>query len=66
MILNGSVANGPRATFRGALFFPRLGAALLALCLLVATLSTPVQAEKLPLERLFAAPDVSGPSLRGV
>ena len=33
---------------------------------LVATLPAPAQAEKLPLERLFSAPDLSGPSLRGV
>jgi len=31
-----------------------------------ALLAAPAYAEKLPLERLFAAPDLSGPSLRGV
>jgi len=33
---------------------------------LAATLAVPARAEKLTLERLFAAPDLSGPSLRGV
>ena len=33
---------------------------------LAATLAAPARAEKLTLERLFAAPDLSGPSLRGV
>ena len=56
MKLNGSVANGARAPFLGAAFF------LLALLVTPA----PAHAEKLPLERLFAAPDLSGPSLRGV
>ena len=67
MILNLSVANGSRAPVRSAAFFPRLGAALAtsALALLV-TLPSPAHAEKLSLERLFAAPDLSGPSLRGV
>jgi dipeptidyl-peptidase-4 len=67
MNLHVSVANGSRAPFRGAVFIPRLGAALLALsAAFVAVLATPAWAEKLPLERLFAAPDLSGPSLRGV
>jgi len=39
---------------------------MLSLALLVATLSTPARAEKLTLDRLFSAPDLSGPSLRGV
>ncbi len=67
MISNVSVAKGTRATFRGAVFFPRLGAALAALTLgLVGTLPPPAYAAKLSLDRLFAAPDLSGPSLRGV
>jgi dipeptidyl-peptidase-4 len=67
MILNGSVANGSRAPFRRAVFLFRPGAALAMWSLaLVATLSAPAQAEKLTLERLFSAPDLSGPSLRGV
>ncbi|MEO8020160.1 MAG: S9 family peptidase [Pseudomonadota bacterium] len=65
MILHGSVANGTREPFLGAAFLPHLGAAfaMLTLALLVAP---PVRAEKLTLERLFAAPDLSGPTLRGV
>src|SRR6185436_12091173 len=47
---------------RRAAVFSRLGA-LFALCVLVAT---PAHPGKLPLERLFAAPDLSGPTLRGV
>jgi dipeptidyl-peptidase-4 len=67
MISNSSVANGVRAPFQRAVIFPRFGAGLVALSLAFATLlAPPVNAEKLPLERLFAAPDLSGPSLRGV
>jgi dipeptidyl-peptidase-4 len=56
MILNGSVANGPRLS--GAVF------AFVALAL--ASLTRPALAEKLTLERLFSAPDLSGPTMRGV
>jgi dipeptidyl-peptidase-4 len=67
MILNVSVANGTRATFQGAVFSPRLGAALAVLALgLMGTLTAPAQAAKLSLDRLFAAPDLSGPSLRAL
>ncbi|HEV7606883.1 MAG TPA: S9 family peptidase [Steroidobacteraceae bacterium] len=47
------------------MFLPHFGAAFatLSLALLV---TLPARAEKLDLERLFAAPDLSGPSLRGV
>ncbi len=42
-----------------------MGAALV--CALLAVIgSAPASSEKLPLERLFSAPDLSGPSLRGV
>src|SRR6478735_5303752 len=64
MILNCSVANAPRGLFRSAVNFPRLGAALVLAAL--GLLATPAQAEKLSLERLFAAPDLNGPNLRGV
>jgi dipeptidyl-peptidase-4 len=65
MISNGSVANGQRGLFRRAVFCPRSGVALAWMGLaLLAALSA--HAEKLPLERLFSAPDLSGPSLRGV
>lgn len=64
---NVSVANRGYAPFRRAVYFPRLGAALALISLpLLVTLPAPARAEKLPLERLFAAPDLSGPSLRGV
>jgi len=67
MILNGSVTNGSRALFPGAVFFPRFGAAFsIGLLALLVTLSTPARAEKLTLERLFSAPDLAGPNLRGV
>src|SRR5687767_2704611 len=70
MILNGSVANGARAPSRRVVSSSRsggLGAALLALAaVMLAASPTPARAEKLTLERLFAAPDLSGPSLRGV
>lgn len=67
MKLNRSVANDARATFLRAVIFPRFGAGLMAVALaLAAALAAPAQAEKLTLERLFAAPDLSGPSLRGV
>jgi dipeptidyl-peptidase-4 len=54
-----------RAPFQRAVVFPRFGAVLAALALATA-LGAPARAEKLTLERLFAAPDLSGPSLRGV
>jgi len=67
MNLHGSVANAGRGPFRRDVFFPRLGAALALISLpLLVTLPAPAQAEKLPLERLFSAPDLSGPTLRGV
>jgi dipeptidyl-peptidase-4 len=67
MKLTGSVANRMRAPFRGAVIFPRFGAALAALSAALCVVhSAPARAEKLVLERLFAAPDLSGPTLRGV
>ncbi len=67
MILLGSVTKGVCAPVRRNARYPRLGAApaiwLAALALFAAL---PAAAEKLPLERLFAAPDLSGPTLRGV
>src|SRR5215204_3296111 len=65
MILNGSVTNGVRAPVRRDVYSSRLGAAL-AGAVLMALLALPAGAGKLPLERLFAAPDLSGPTLRGV
>ena len=66
MILNGSVAKGARGSFRGAVFFPRLGAVLALSALGLLATPAPSLAEKLPLERLFSAPDLQGPALRGV
>src|SRR5688572_6481397 len=67
MKLNRSVSNGVRAPVRRALIFSRFGATLVALSLALAiTLAAPARGEKLTLERLFAAPDLSGPTLRGV
>jgi dipeptidyl-peptidase-4 len=66
MILNGSVANALRASFSRAAYFPRAGAALALSALGLLATPAPAQAEKLSLERLFAAPDLSGPNLRGV
>ncbi|HEU4778864.1 MAG TPA: S9 family peptidase [Steroidobacteraceae bacterium] len=56
-----------RATFRRAAVFSRFGAALAAVSIALAVaLAAPAHAEKLALERLFAAPDLAGPTLRGV
>jgi dipeptidyl-peptidase-4 len=64
MKLLGSVTKGARATGRRDVNSPRLGAA--AALLLTLCAGWPASAEKLPLERLFAAPDLHGPTLRGV
>src|SRR5687768_4247817 len=64
MKLLGSVTKGARATGRRDVNSSRLGAA--AALLLTLCAGGPAIAEKLPLERLFAAPDLNGPTLRGV
>jgi dipeptidyl-peptidase-4 len=64
-LLNGSVTNSVRAPVRRAVLSFRPGAAWLA-ALVMALAAVPAAAEKLTLERLFAAPDLSGPTLRGV
>jgi dipeptidyl-peptidase 4 len=72
MISKRSVSNARRAPARSAAFLSRPGAALswpatiLLLAALLVTLATPARGAKLTLERLFATPDLSGPSLRGV
>src|SRR6187455_53168 len=66
MIMHSSVANALRSSFRSAVYFPRLGAAFVLLALGLLATPAPAQAEKLSLERLFAAPDLTGPNLRGV
>jgi dipeptidyl-peptidase-4 len=67
MILNRSLSNSARGPGRddplsirpGAGSLPMLAMALLALC-------APAHSGKLPLERLFTAPDLAGPALRNV
>jgi dipeptidyl-peptidase-4 len=67
MILNGSVTNDSRGPFRRAVFSSRPAAGLRrAAMLALLALAAPAYPGKLPLERLFAAPDLSGPTLRGV
>src|SRR4051812_35829124 len=65
MILNGSVTNSVRAPVRRDVFSSRLAALWLG-AVLMGGIASPSLAGKLPLERLFTAPDVSGPTLRGV
>jgi dipeptidyl-peptidase-4 len=65
-MIYSSVTNASWLPVRRALISFRFGAAA-ASCLLAWTLcAAPAHSGKLPLERLFAAPDLSGPSLRGV
>jgi dipeptidyl-peptidase 4 len=71
MKFSGSVAKASRATVRRAAIPLRLGAArrltyTLASLTVALALAAPVPAAKLTLERLFAAPDLSGPTLRDV
>lgn len=61
MNFGGSLTNGAGAPVRRPVFSFRLGAFLALLALAGVT-----RADTLPLERLFAAPDLSGPTLRGV
>src|SRR3954466_12655912 len=64
MIFARSLTNGARRPGPRIATFPRLAATLCALMALI--WSAPARSGKLPLERLFAAPDLSGPALRGV
>ena len=67
MKLLGSVTKGVCVPVRRNARFPRLGAGpAIWLAALVLFSALPAAAEKLPLERLFAAPDLNGPTLRGV
>src|SRR5580765_5159148 len=62
-----SVTKATRAPVRRDAHSFRPGAAMsVALLALSMVLAAPAHSGKLPLERLFAAPDLSGPSLRGV
>ena len=64
MKLPGILTHSPRAPGRRAVS-SRLSVAAFALTC-AALFATPSWSGKLPLERLFAAPDLSGPTLRGV
>ena len=67
MNLIGSVAKGARGPVRRDVRSIRPGVGVRVwLAALSLALAWPVTAEKLPLERLFAAPDLTGPVLRGV
>src|SRR6478609_8679382 len=68
MILQGSVTNEARRPVRRAVFSPRFSAAAkrLGIAVVASLMSMHAGAGTLPLERLFAAPDLSGPTLRGV
>src|SRR5882672_5810827 len=66
MILNGSVTNEARGPGRRAVISLRLGAALVGVFAVLSAAAQSAAAATLPLERLFAAPDLSGPTLRGV
>jgi dipeptidyl-peptidase 4 len=64
MNLPGILTNAARAPGRRAASSIPLVAVLASTCALL--FGTPAWSGKLPLERLFSAPDLSGPSLRGV
>ena len=64
MNLPGILTNAARAPVRRAASSIPLVAVLASTCALL--FGTPAWSGKLPLERLFSAPDLSGPSLRGV
>jgi dipeptidyl-peptidase 4 len=64
MKFDGSLTNGSRLPVRRNPHSHRPGAALLGCLALL--LCLPAHPGKLPLERLFAAPDLSGPTLRNV
>jgi len=67
MKLIGSVTNDARSTVRRNALSFRPGAAFsLLLAALLWLPGSAAHSGKLPLERLFTAPDLSGPSLRGV
>src|SRR5687768_16865655 len=71
MILKRSVTNSVHRPVRRDVISHRFGAVwrgLLATLALSVTLGLcpMAQAEKLPLERIFAAPDLNGPALRGL
>src|SRR5262245_52582186 len=63
MNFDGSVTNEFRTSGRRAAVFLRMGAAL---AVVWPGLAAPAHPGKLPLERLFSAPDLAGPTLRGV
>src|SRR5688572_6026200 len=73
MNLRGSLSNGARVPSRGAAFSVRSVvtalkslAAQIGIAVVFSLSPANAEARELPLERLFAAPDLSGPTLRGV
>src|SRR5688572_24138733 len=64
-MIYASVTKGRSASGRCAALSFRVGA-VAALAILGLAVAVPARPGKLPLERLFAAPDLSGPTLRGV
>ncbi len=66
MKLRLSLANGAVVPVRRAVNFPRLGVLVVAFAMLGGLFAPAAGAGDLPLERLFSAPDLSGPGLRGV
>jgi len=66
-MIYSSVTNALCVPVRRALISSRFGAAIAPLFLVLWSMTAgPAHPGKLPLERLFAAPDLSGPTLRGV
>src|SRR6185312_12528987 len=63
MYFHSSLSNELRPSGLSAAVFPRIGALLAVAWLLFVA---PAWSGKLPLERLFSAPDLAGPTLRGV
>src|SRR5687768_16554716 len=67
MILTRSLSNGAQYPGRGDALSIRPGAGrLIMLAVALLAICGPAQSGKLPLERLFAAPDLAGPTLRNV
>jgi dipeptidyl-peptidase-4 len=66
MIFAVSVTKGLRAPGRRGVYFRRAAASAWLAAAAMLFSARPATAEKLPLERIFAAPDLNGPTLRGV
>ncbi len=68
MNLRESLSNGARVPSRGAAFSlrPAVAAVLTGIAVVFSLWPASAHSGQLPLERLFSAPDLSGPTLRGV